>query len=65
MPLYDYECEECGSTFEVRRAITEPEGEIKCPDCGDAKCHRVFSGFSFGAPSVAGACAPTPGRKFG
>jgi putative FmdB family regulatory protein len=65
VPLYDYECEECGSKFELRRGITEPEGEVQCPVCGEMECHRVFSGFSFAAAGGSSSCAPAPGRKFG
>ncbi|OGO38214.1 MAG: hypothetical protein A2147_02250 [Chloroflexi bacterium RBG_16_57_8] len=65
MPLYEYECEECGSEFEVRRAITESEGEVECPACGETECRQVFSGFAFGASSASGSCAPAPGRRFG
>ena len=32
MPLYDYECGDCGHRFELRRSFdSEPEGE--CPRC--------------------------------
>jgi len=41
MPLYDYRCTACGTTFEVNRQVGRA-GEESCPDCGsDAK--RVFT----------------------
>ena len=55
MPIYEYECPACGEKFELRRGITDSDSEIKCPGCGTANPHRVFSVFSTG--STSGACA--------
>ena len=33
MPTYEYECSQCGRTFEVRQRIVEPPLE-RCPHCG-------------------------------
>jgi putative FmdB family regulatory protein len=33
MPLYDYNCERCGS-FEAQRHHTEAGAPAKCPECG-------------------------------
>jgi putative FmdB family regulatory protein len=40
MPLYEYECEECGVRFERRQRMSEDPVEI-CPDCG-GKVHRLI-----------------------
>ena len=34
MPIYEYECRNCGEKFELRRGITDSDSEIKCPKCG-------------------------------
>ncbi|MBN2074928.1 MAG: FmdB family transcriptional regulator [Dehalococcoidales bacterium] len=41
MPLYEYECSECSTRFELRRSFSD-ESEVFCPDC---KCvaTRIFS----------------------
>ncbi len=42
MVTYEYECVECGHTFEMKQSITEPPLE-KCPKCsGNVK--RLISG---------------------
>ena len=33
MPLYEYQCEECGLRFERRQSFSEDPVKI-CPDCG-------------------------------
>ena len=41
MPTYDYECDECGHTFELFQAISEPV-KCKCPECGKLRLRRLF-----------------------
>ncbi|GAG39881.1 unnamed protein product [marine sediment metagenome] len=57
MPIYEYECEECGGRFELRRGITDSDSDISCPKCGTENPRRVFSVFTMGSSS--GACAPS------
>lgn len=33
MPLYEYECKDCGLRFERRQHFSDPPVKI-CPDCG-------------------------------
>jgi putative FmdB family regulatory protein len=40
MPVYVYQCETCGITFERRQRMTEPALE-DCPEC-DGHVHRVM-----------------------
>lgn len=42
MPLYDFQCEECGKVFEVERSMTDTSKET-CPKCGSKKTVKVFS----------------------
>lgn len=46
MPLYDYWCRECNSTFEASRKIADRES-CECPKCG-ATADKLVS-----APTVA------------
>jgi putative FmdB family regulatory protein len=41
MPLYEYECDECGHRFEVIQKFSDDPID-KCPKCG-AKVHKLMS----------------------
>ena len=45
MPTYEYECESCDETFEVRQRISEPP-LTRCERCG-GPVHRVLSAAPF------------------
>jgi putative FmdB family regulatory protein len=57
MPLYEYECRNCGRLFDARRGIDESESVTVCPTCGARDPKRVFSRFAT-TWSDAG-CSPT------
>ena len=40
MPIYVYQCDTCGLTFERRQRMTEPP-LVDCPEC-DGRIHRVI-----------------------
>jgi putative FmdB family regulatory protein len=52
MPLYDYRCRECGTTFEKLRSIKDADRELECPECHSAKVERQLSTFSSGGCSA-------------
>ena len=54
MPLYEYECKNCGERFELWRAVHEAEKKLECPRCGTQQVKRVFSSFN-----SAGDCSRT------
>lgn len=56
MPRYDYRCRDCGTTFEVRRGLDEPEAAVPCPD-GHPTTTRVFTAVAVGG---GGSTAPAP-----
>jgi len=41
MPIYDYECENCGHQFEQFQSITAKPLK-KCPECGKMKLQRLI-----------------------
>ncbi len=41
MPTYDYECDQCGHTFELFQSISDSV-KRKCPECGKSKLRRLF-----------------------
>jgi putative FmdB family regulatory protein len=45
MPLYEYECDDCGRRFEVIQKMSDPVVE-KCPTCG-GRVHKLQSAPAF------------------
>ena len=45
MPMYEYECGECGRQVTVMHGFTDPAPD-HCPHCGGVKLTRLFSKFS-------------------
>ena len=41
MPIYEYECSQCASRYEVKRGFHEVGGDA-CPECGGAG-QQIFS----------------------
>lgn len=57
MPWYDYRCDACEETFEVRRSMSE-SGEDEtpaCPECGSRETRRLFGNVFAGSR----ACEPS------
>lgn len=46
MPVYDYECGQCGERFETSRGIFHRNSKVKCPKCGATDARKVFSPIS-------------------
>ncbi|AET89252.1 MULTISPECIES: FmdB family zinc ribbon protein [Caballeronia] len=57
MPVYDYECAECGA-FEAVRRIAERDEPAACPHCG-----AIAARVTVGAPSVGGPSSPDGGAE--
>jgi putative FmdB family regulatory protein len=45
MPIYEYHCSECGSTFEELVLAKQSEA-VKCSGCGSSEVERKFSTFA-------------------
>ncbi len=59
MPVYEYECPECGRKFELRRSMSDSDSDIKCPECGKGILKRVLSLFSTSSSGFGASCAPS------
>ena len=44
MPIYEFECEECGARFE--ELVAADAAAPACPDCGAARTRRLLSSVS-------------------
>ena len=44
MPIYEYECENCGHTFqELYMSPEDRPSEMVCPECDSSDVHQIFS----------------------
>ena len=46
MPLYEYQCRDCCSRFEVLQSIGEGADGIRCSHCGSTEIARQLSTFA-------------------
>jgi putative FmdB family regulatory protein len=56
VPLYEYRCRRCDTRFEVRRAMSQADDPVACPD-GHLDTARLLSVFA--APGRTGGAAAT------
>ena len=47
MPIFDYQCADCGRTYDVFHKVREVIEDVVCPECGSTKYTRLIS-----APNV-------------
>ena len=62
MPIYEYQCEKCGSCFE-KLIFSSNDKSVDCPDCGAKKVKRLLSSTC----SIGGStdnCGPSAGSGF-
>ncbi|NIA20779.1 MAG: zinc ribbon domain-containing protein [Anaerolineaceae bacterium] len=51
MPIYEFQCDDCGTDFEeLYRSINECRGP-HCSKCGSKNVHKKFSTFATGGSS--------------
>ena len=43
MPIFDYQCSECGRTYDVFHKGREIVADIECPQCGSAQYKKLMS----------------------
>lgn len=48
MPLYEYECEDCGEQFETLVSRSSRDS-VECPECGSGSTRRLQSTFAVGS----------------
>jgi putative FmdB family regulatory protein len=49
MAIYEYQCDDCKSTFETHERVSEHDDEARglpaCPECESVNTHRVYARF--------------------
>ncbi len=43
MITYEYLCDNCNATFQIRRSITADNSAPQCPSCQSARVRRVYT----------------------
>jgi putative FmdB family regulatory protein len=65
MPLFEFECLECGAGFEKLVGTADADSEVTCPKCGGLMVEEKLSAFSSPARSGSAVfskgCAPGSG----
>ena len=59
MPIYEYECAQCGQKFEVRQSIGEGGSDLSCPECHTSNPKKLFSSFFSPGANIAGYGEPS------
>lgn len=54
MPIYEYNCEECGEQFEL--LLRRADEEVRCPKCDGTSVERLLSVFTARAPIKMPSC---------
>ena len=61
MPIYDYQCSDCGKTYDVFHKVREIKEDVTCPKCNSAAHVRLISAPSFSMNgSSSGSCGSDP-----
>lgn len=48
MPLYDYQCRNCGKKFELLVRMQDADNPLECPNCHSDQVERLLSTFAAG-----------------
>lgn len=46
MPMYEYQCRQCGERYEELRRFEDADRDLKCPSCGAEEVERLVSAFA-------------------
>lgn len=46
MPMYEYECKQCGGHFDLLRSMSQDDSDVICKACGSAFIQRRISRFA-------------------
>jgi putative FmdB family regulatory protein len=63
MPIYEYQCKSCNTTFE-KLVFKGDDESITCPNCDAENVKKLLSAASFMGGSGFGACSPSAPSGF-
>ncbi len=69
MPLYEYECKQCGANFDVIRPISQADQPVACVKCSSTQSSRKIStcfahtGSSGSKSSASSGCGSCSGKS--
>jgi len=61
MPIFEYECEDCGERFEALVRMSTRAEEVECPGCGAHHARKqvsLMAAVGRGGHASGAACAP-------
>lgn len=64
MPIYEYECSQCGHCFERLMFAGDDESHLRCPACGKEEVCKLVSCVSTLGASLGGLCASGSSSRF-
>lgn len=65
MPLLEYTCLDCETTYEVLSGVSEEGEDLVCPSCGSSKAEKALSTFSAKVASSSDSCPLPPAARAG
>lgn len=57
MPIFEYDCPDCGDSFEKLIRSASSDAKIICPRCGSVKVRRKLSAFAASVKGGGGSTA--------
>lgn len=62
MPVFDYRCNDCGTTYDVYHKVKEISEDVVCPHCGSAQHKKLMSvaTVALGGKSSSSSYSPPP-----
>lgn len=43
MPIYEYQCQNCGEEFDMLRSVNDDDRDVECPYCREKLAERQMS----------------------
>ncbi|MBN1638628.1 MAG: zinc ribbon domain-containing protein [Ignavibacteriales bacterium] len=56
MPVFEYQCKECSTKFEILHKSSVNQEEIICPKCNSRNAKKLFSTFSASMETSGSSC---------
>ncbi|OIO74775.1 MAG: hypothetical protein AUJ85_04730 [Elusimicrobia bacterium CG1_02_37_114] len=60
MPIYSYECKDCGEKFDMLVGVGAGKEELKCKKCSSKNIKRIPATFSTGSGSSSSSSSSCP-----